>query len=249
MAPLAKSASLRASLARTRYNLDGLKVLLAFLALYSYMQAAAFLDFFGVLRPRARLYRDYAAAGPIHGLLHATRRLRHLLPPHTPLSRCSPTPSPPLPSVPHRPTHARCADAGILRLPCYQPERVALAVPEEACEHWLEPGTIEGARTFSLWCRRTMRTCCVLPPPLPWTPRQPRACDLLEHPHVHAHAHPYPLPPAHLSPADVLYAAVHVGALSASIHWEKGPDAAIARYGDMEDGNARCGSPLRGRAA
>ncbi|KAJ7248336.1 hypothetical protein C8J57DRAFT_1475502 [Mycena rebaudengoi] len=43
-------------------------------------------------------------------------------------------------------------DAGILRLPCYQPERVALAAPEEACEHWLEraavsvsAGMIEGA--------------------------------------------------------------------------------------------------------
>ncbi|KAJ7262583.1 hypothetical protein C8J57DRAFT_1719445 [Mycena rebaudengoi] len=137
MVRLAKSASLRTSLTRTRYKLYGLKVLWALLALY--MQAAAFVGFLG---PRARLYRDCAAAGPAaHSLLHATHRLRHLLPPRI-ARRLLPTPSPPLPSAPHRPTHARRADMGILRLPCYQPERVALTAPEEACEHWLERAAV-----------------------------------------------------------------------------------------------------------
>ncbi|KAJ7262571.1 hypothetical protein C8J57DRAFT_454761 [Mycena rebaudengoi] len=109
------------------------------------MQVAAFVGFLGVLRPRARLYRDCAAAASCsRPSSRCSPSTSPSLSPHrlTPPSRCSTTPSPPLPSAPHLPTHARRADTGILRLPCYQPERVALAAPEEACEHWLERAAV-----------------------------------------------------------------------------------------------------------
>ncbi|KAJ7248310.1 hypothetical protein C8J57DRAFT_1357903, partial [Mycena rebaudengoi] len=96
-------------------------------------------------QPRARLYRDCAAAASCsRPSSRCSPSTSPSLSPHrlTPPSRCSTTPSPPLPSAPHLPTHARRADTGILRLPCYQPERVALAAPEEACEHWLERAAV-----------------------------------------------------------------------------------------------------------
>ncbi|KAJ7248343.1 hypothetical protein C8J57DRAFT_1358000 [Mycena rebaudengoi] len=88
-------------------------------------------------QPRARLYRRRPA---VHGLLHATRRLRHLLPPR----------------IARRPPRAAPQP---LRLPCLQP-LIVLLIPDaqtrescasratsrarrargagEACEHWLE---------------------------------------------------------------------------------------------------------------
>ncbi|KAJ7262589.1 hypothetical protein C8J57DRAFT_1632523 [Mycena rebaudengoi] len=70
-------------------------------------------------------------------------------------------------------------------------------------------------------CAHAIHLC--LGPPA----RRPRRTrDVLGHPPC-PRASPTYHDPVYLSPVDVVYAPVHVGALAASIHWEQSADAAI----------------------
>ncbi|KAJ7245795.1 hypothetical protein C8J57DRAFT_1725117 [Mycena rebaudengoi] len=138
---------------------------------------------------------------------------------------------------------AGAASTNPLRLACDQPELaglVALAAPGEACERWLERAAISvSAGMVVLTVVRLHFLLAVsthYAHMLRSSPSSPQGSDCSPSAHRNDSSAPdaelalspstptririLPLP-AHLSPNDVVYTPVHVGALAASVHREK----------------------------